>query len=76
MIIPIILFFAAYANAQFGCGICGPDTEIACVSATEFYVCNNNEPDKSELIECPTGSICNSLSVDFCDLIGTVVLID
>lgn len=75
MSILLISFLFAYANAEFGCGICGPNTEIACKSATEYHVCNNNVPDTSISIECSMGSICNSLSVDICDLIGTVVFV-
>lgn len=74
MIILIILYLTAYSKAQNSCGICGPDTGIACISETEFYLCNNDEPDTSQIIECANGYICNSLSNNICDLIGSTVM--
>ncbi|GAB0099782.1 hypothetical protein DMENIID0001_156690 [Sergentomyia squamirostris] len=48
------------------CGRCG-DSGLACVSETEFRVCNNGVPDADTLIECPVGTFCTN-SATTCDL--------
>ncbi|XP_011179812.1 uncharacterized protein LOC105210501 [Zeugodacus cucurbitae] len=48
------------------CGVCGTNG-IACISESEFYICFNNQPDKSTKHACPDGGTCTSLMMKCSD---------
>uniref|UniRef100_A0A336KEV7 CSON007353 protein n=1 Tax=Culicoides sonorensis TaxID=179676 RepID=A0A336KEV7_CULSO len=64
----LFIIFTLIKTTISQCNTCGPVSQAACISEDQYFPCVNNIPNFSQILRCPTGSVCANVA-GVCDTV-------